>query len=153
MPWPFSRSRARRREPAAALERIVLRAADRSLAARAWSLRFEDEARLALADLADALDGVRRSADRQQRALALAATRDALDRLACESEDAAVAQACDLFGRILGAPGQSTAVRLQAADLALETLTFLVLAEGEDRERKAGEALRQLELAASRAAA
>jgi hypothetical protein len=39
------------------------------------------------------------------------------------------------------------------ADLALETLTFLVLAEGEDRQRKAGEALRQLELAASRAAA
>jgi hypothetical protein len=131
----------------------LLRAADRNLVAQAWSLRFEDEARLALADLADALDAVRRSAGAQQRALALAATRDALDRVARESGDAAVARACALFGRILGAPGQSTALRLEAADLALETLTFLVVAEGEGRQRKAGEALRQLELAASRAAA
>jgi hypothetical protein len=132
---------------------MVLRAADRSLAGHAWTLRFEDEARLALADLADALDGVRRSADMQQRALALAATRDALDRVARESADAAVTQACELFGRILGSPRQSAAIRLEAADLALETLTFLVLSEGEERQRKAGEALRQLELAASRAAA
>jgi hypothetical protein len=89
----------------------------------------------------------------QQRALALAATRDALDRVARESADAAVTQACELFGRILGAPRQSAAIRLEAADLALETLTFLVLSEGEERQRKAGEALRQLELAANRAAA
>jgi hypothetical protein len=41
----------------------------------------------------------------------------------------------------------------QAAGLALETLTFLVLEEGEGRQRKVEEALRQLSLAADRAAA
>lgn len=150
MPWPFQRSR---RDRGPALERRLLRSADRSAVARRWSLRFEEEARLALADLADALEELRRSGDLQQRTLALATTRDALDRVAEDSADPTVAEACALFGQLLAAPRQSAALRVQAAQVALETLTFLVLADGEERRRRGAEALRQLALAASRAAA
>jgi len=150
MGWIFGRKR--RPLPATPLERIV-RPAERSAVERQWWLRFEETQRLALADLADALADLRACRDSQQRVLHLAHTRDALDRVARASGDADVAQACGLFGQILAAPRQRLSLRLDAAALALETLTFLVVAESGERRARAADALRQLSDAARRAEA
>lgn len=130
-----------------------MRPADRPPAQRQWSLRFEESHRLALADLADALEALRASKDSQGRALHLAGTRDALDRMAQAGANPSVARACQLFGQLLGAPGQDVELRLQAAALALETLTFLVVADDEASRARAAEALAQLELAVRQAEA
>lgn len=147
MPWPFasSRRRAQRTPPATGAEQAAIR--------RAWSLRFEDAARLSLTDLADALAALAGSADDQQRALHLAGTRDALHRVEEASNDPGVAEACRLFGQILGAPGQSQQLRFDAASLALDTLTFLVVADDPESRERATEALRQLQQAARQAEA
>jgi hypothetical protein len=151
MPWPFTSAR-RNRTPRVLLKK-VRSGTEQAAVQREWSLRFEDGARLALADLADALEAVRSSRDEQQRALHLAGTRDALDRIEEASGDAAVARACQLFGQILGAPRQSLEQRLDTATLALDTLTFLVVADDDESRARATEALHQLEQAARQAEA
>ncbi|HKY96201.1 MAG TPA: hypothetical protein VJL84_12890 [Kiloniellales bacterium] len=150
MPWPFVSDR-RKRSRQASSQATGSRA--QALIHRRWSLRFEDAARLALADLADLLAALRASRDEQQRALCLAGTRDALDRIEEASRDPAVGRACQLFGQILGAPSQSVRQRLDTAALALETLTFMVIADDQGSRERAALAMRQLEQAARQAEA
>jgi len=143
MRWLFGKARRRARRHAGPAEPAAV--ADR------WSLRFEDGARLALADLADTLAAARAATDSQERARHIAGTRGALDRIAAASADPAVARACHLFGQILGAPRQGLRTRLETAAVALDTLTFLVVADDAERRREAAEALHQLERALRRA--
>jgi hypothetical protein len=126
---------------------------DRAEVHRQWSLRFEDGVRLALADLADELEAARRATGAQSQALHLAAMRDAIERVAREQQDPAVSRACELFDRLVGQAGAPLALRHEAAQLALDTLTFLVLADAVERKARAATALAQLELAAQRALA
>lgn len=156
----------RRRDPkppadrAPALERSLVRQAEDAVR-REWSLRFEDGVRLALADLADELAAARESTrqtaatpdgGRQSQTLHLAAMRDAIDRIAQEQPDPAIAQACELFDRLVGSAAP-VALRYEAAQLALDTLTFLVIADAVERRAKAAAALAQLERLAQRALA
>lgn len=120
---------------------------------RQWSLRFEEGVRLALADLSDELVAARQAAGTQSQSLHLAAMRDAIDRVACEQQDPAVSRACELFDRLVGSAGTPLALRYEAAQLALDTLTFLVLADAVERKARAAAALAQLERAALRALA
>jgi len=120
---------------------------------RQWSLRFEAGVRLALADLSDELVAARQAIGTQSQGLHLAAMRDAIDRVACEQQDPAVGRACELFDRLVGSAGTPLALRYEAAQLALDTLTFLVLADAVERKARAAAALAQLEQAALRALA
>ncbi len=114
-------------------------------AGQAWSLRFEDTWRLALADLADELASARLTADPQSQTLHLAAMRDAIDRVAREQADPAVSHACALFDRLVGSAAAPLALRHEAAQLALDTLTFLALADAVERKARAAAALGRLE--------
>jgi hypothetical protein len=126
---------------------------DRAEVRRQWSLRFEEGVRLALADLADELEAASRASGLQSQTLHLAAMRDAIERVAREQRDPAVTRACELFDRLVGQPGAPLAQRHEAARLALDTLTFLVLADAVERKARAATALAQLERAAQRALA
>lgn len=147
-----------RRRPAATPERA--RALERSMTRgqpdevrREWSLRFEESVRLALADLADELAAARAAGPGPSQALHLAAMRDAIDRVAREQRDPAIGRACDLFDRLVGSAATPLALRYEAAQLALDTLTFLVVADAVERKARAAAALAQLEQAAKRALA
>ncbi len=120
---------------------------------RQWTLRFEETARLALADLADELAAAREAEGPQSQALHLAAMRDAIERVAQEQQDPAVTRACALFDQLVGSAAAPLALRHEAAQLALDTLTFLVLADAVERKARAAAALAQLEQAALRALA
>lgn len=122
-----------------------------------WSLRFEDRVRLALTDLADSLQPLRRArathAGAHVAALAIAGVRDALEEVARSGEDPALLRASRLFSEILARPGTALATRVATAQLALDTLTFLTVAGASERRARALVALAQLERAARRARA
>lgn len=115
--------------------------------------RFEESVRLALAALSDSLADARSAGDDHGRALALAGTRDALQGVALASDDAALVRACRLFDEILGSADTAMATRLDAAQLALDTLTFLAVAGPGRQQASAASALAALERAAQRARA
>jgi len=116
---------------------------------RPWRLQHEAAVRQALTDLADALRACREAGEPRSQALGLAAMRDALESVALASEDRALTRACQLFEQILGSRGATLPQRLEAAQLALDALTQLAVAEPAEREAKAA-ALGQLERAAAR---
>lgn len=110
-----------------------------------WSPRYEETWRLALADLADELASARQTSDPRSQSLHLAAMREAIDRVAREQDDPAVSHACALFDRLVGSASAPLALRHEAAQLALDTLTFLALADAVERKARAAAALGQLE--------
>ncbi len=115
--------------------------------------RPEEPLRVALAELADAVRLARATGEARGRALAIAGIRDALESVALAGEDPAVLRACSLFGDLLGSATASDALRLEAAQLALETLALLAVpGPGEQRDR-ATVAIGVLERAAERARA
>lgn len=116
---------------------------------RVWQVRYEAGPQQALAELAGALAACRGATDPAQRALALAAARDALESLALESAEPALQRACQLFEQLLGSPRATAAQRLAAAELALETMTQLLAADPAERAAKAA-ALAHLESQAAR---
>lgn len=106
---------------------------------RPWRPRFETPARVALVALTDELAAARRAAEEgAEGTLHLAGLRDAIDRVAESAADPAILRACDLFDRLVGQGGIAARQRRAAAQLALETLTLLLLLS-EPPERQAPE--------------
>lgn len=102
---------------------------------RPWRPRFETPARVALVALTDELAAARRAAEEgAEGTLHLAGLRDAIDRVAESAADPAIRRACDLFDRLVGHGGIAARQRMAAAQLALETLTLLLLSEPPERQ-------------------